>query len=226
VCHATASTHGLSAYRGLVLRLARSALPPFSRGRILSTSADGIRAAYLWYQGAESRAATRILGRRRPTSGGSGSPAPKTASWRRRTMTARTGDDETTGCSDVSLWRSGDLAHVAVQRRTSTPMPPPTPCGGIFFRRLHVPDRGRQRPSAVDRDGHARSRAVPLSGSSDTGGATGGLYGHGAQRQHRQRSGRRHGGAIGAVEVRGATTRGSGTEPSHSGARQVLAERA
>src|SRR2546423_14397962 len=30
----------------------------------------------------------------------------------------------------------------------------------------------------------------------------------------------------GAVEVRGATTRGSGTEPFHSGARQVLAERA
>ena len=82
-----------------------------------------------------SRAATRILGRRRPTSDGSGSPAPKTASWRRRTMTARTGDDETTGSSDVSLWGSGDLAHVAAQRRTSAPLPPPTPCGGIYVRR-------------------------------------------------------------------------------------------
>src|SRR2546423_1956761 len=135
VCRSNASGDGISANRGLVLRLAQSALPPFSRGRILSTSAEGIRAAYFWYQGAESRAATRILGRRRPTSDGSGSPAAKTASWRRRTMTARTGDDETTGSSDVSLWGSGDLAHVAAQRRTSAPLPPPTPCGGIYVRR-------------------------------------------------------------------------------------------
>src|SRR5438105_3596068 len=41
VCRSNASGDGISANRGLVLRLAQSALPPFSRGRILSTSAEG-----------------------------------------------------------------------------------------------------------------------------------------------------------------------------------------
>jgi hypothetical protein len=45
------------------------------------------------------------------------------------------GDDETTGFSEVSLSGSGDLAHVVVQRSTSAPMPPPTPHGGVVFRR-------------------------------------------------------------------------------------------
>jgi hypothetical protein len=67
------------------------------------------------------------------------------------------GDDETTGFSEVSLSGSGDLAPVAVQRRTSAPLPPPTPCGGVFFgdyTGLTAVDNAH-RPSAVDRDGQA-----------------------------------------------------------------------
>ena len=41
--------------------------------------------------------------------------------------------DETTGFSDVSLSGSGDLANFAVQRVTSSPMPPPSEFGGTFF---------------------------------------------------------------------------------------------
>ena len=41
--------------------------------------------------------------------------------------------DETTGFSDVSLSGSGDLVNFAVLRVTSSPMPPPTQFGGLFF---------------------------------------------------------------------------------------------
>ena len=43
------------------------------------------------------------------------------------------GGDETTGFSDVSLSGSGDLTNFAVNRVTSSSMPPPTQFGGLFF---------------------------------------------------------------------------------------------
>ena len=43
------------------------------------------------------------------------------------------GSDETTGFSDVSLSGSGDLSRFAVQRVTSSSMPPPTQFAGTFY---------------------------------------------------------------------------------------------
>jgi len=43
------------------------------------------------------------------------------------------GTDETTGWSDVSLSGTGDLVNFAVNRVTSSSMPPPTQFGGTFF---------------------------------------------------------------------------------------------
>ena len=96
----------------------------------------------------------------RPTSSGSGPRSTPAGASRCPTTTARYGNDETTGFSDVSLSGSRNGTDFATDARDDGSMPPPTQFEGDVLRRLQRAQRRRRGPPVLD--GHARSGPVRL----------------------------------------------------------------